>query len=74
MNPHFKAFIKKEGMWCLDQDSGAVSGIAFASTGTPVFHVFKNGQGIRNHLVIFIAFDVGYKANATCISFKFRTV
>jgi hypothetical protein len=61
-------------MGSLDQNSSTISGIAFASAGTPVFHVFKNGQGIRNHLVIFVAFDVGYKANATCISFKFRTV
>jgi hypothetical protein len=43
MNPHFEAFVKKEGMGCLYQDTGTVSGIAFASTGTPVFHVFKNG-------------------------------
>ena len=74
MNPHFKALIKKEGMGCLDQDTGTISSIAFASTGTPVFHIFKNGEGIRNHLVVFVSFDVGDKANTTCISFEFRTV
>jgi hypothetical protein len=74
MNPHFEAFVKKEGMGSLDQDACTISGIVFTSTGTPVFHVLKNGQGIRNHLVIFVSFDVGYKANATRISFKFRTV
>jgi hypothetical protein len=74
MNPHFEAFVKKESMRSLDQDTGAISGIAFTSTGAPVFHVFKNGQGIRNHLVIFVSFDVGYKANATSISFKFWTI
>ena len=45
------AFIKKEFMRGLDHDSGTVTGIAFATAGTPVFHVFQDRQCIGDDLV-----------------------
>jgi hypothetical protein len=51
----------------LYQDACTIAGIAFAAAGTSVFHVFQNRECIRNNLVVFIAFDIGYKSNSTCI-------
>ena len=45
------AFIKKEFMRGLNHNAGAISGIAFAAAGTPVFHILQDGQRIRDDLV-----------------------
>ena len=57
-------------MRSLNHDTSTITGIVFTTTGTTMFHIFQNGQCIRNNLVRFIAFDIGNKTNTTGIMFK----
>jgi hypothetical protein len=68
------ALIEKELMGGLDHNTRAVAGIAFATTGTTVFHVLEYSKGVGNVLVRFVAFDVRYETNSTCIAFKRRMI
>jgi len=61
-------------MRCLDHDAGAITCIAFATTGTPVFHVLQDRQGVGDDLMGFIPFYVGDEADATGIPLKRRMV
>src|SRR5688572_18542011 len=58
----------------LDHDAGAITSIDFAAAGAAMFHIFKNGQCIRDMLVTLAAFNAGDETNATGIVFKLGIV
>ena len=51
-------------------NTGAITCIVFTAAGAAMLHIFQHGKCIRNMLVRFIAFDIGYETNATGIMFK----
>ena len=74
MKPQPYTFVKKEFVRGLDHDTRTISGIDFTTTGTPVFHIFQDGECVGNNLVALIAFDICDKADATGIPLKRRMV
>ena len=74
MDTQFQAFLEEEFVWCLDEDSRTITCVVFATTGTPVFHVFKNRERIRDDLMVLVSFQVGYEADTAGVMLEFGTV
>ena len=74
MHSQFHTFIKEKFMRNLDKNTCAVASVGFTSTSSPMFHIFQNGQCIRNMLMRFIPPDIGNKTDTTGIMFKLRIV
>src|SRR6185295_15114827 len=48
LDAKFVAFVRKEFMGNLNQNSGPVSGVGFATAGTAVAHPLQHGDGIHD--------------------------
>src|SRR5262245_50720357 len=70
MNTQFDTLIKEKFVRSLNHYTSSVTGVILTSTGTAMLHIFKNCKRIRNILVAFMSFNIGYKTNSTGIMFE----
>jgi hypothetical protein len=70
MYSQLQALLEEEFMGNLDLDTGTVACVGFTTTGSAMFHILQDGEGIRDDLVALITLDIGYKSNSARIVLK----
>ena len=68
------AFAREKFVRDLDQHTRAVAGFRIAAARAPVRQIDQNLNALENDVVRFLAFDIGYKADAASIALVRRIV